>query len=216
MKKIIMLFLYLILLIYSCSLFAQDEKKSCNRFGIEEGAGYNTASSSIIGKRNLFWIQPTARIFYSFKLHDISENKKIKMPVFIGYYTFGGLRNVNFTIPEDSLSNENLLFRSIEYGVNPCVEINNLQMGLLFKAQYVFSAIDKLYYSGYKETIIINDVSKSYKNYAANAGLKIRLKIKKFSIGTEAWFGIINLYYNTSLGGKLTENNYRFLLGYEF
>ncbi|HLG39165.1 MAG TPA: hypothetical protein VI461_05825 [Chitinophagaceae bacterium] len=208
----------LYLALFSCvsQSFAQEEKKSSIGFGIEEGAGYNTMHSTLVGDRDLFWIQPTVRIFYSFKLKDISETTRLKMPVFIGYYTFGGVYNVITLIPEDSLKRENLIFRSMEIGINPCLEIKNFQVGVLFKAQFIFSAIEKLYYEGFRKTMVENDVSKSYKNYSGNGGLKLRYKIKKFSLGTEAWFGLINLYSNTSVGAKLTENNYRLLLGYEF
>lgn len=80
-------------------LFGQEDKKKIKGFGIEEGAGYNTASGSMMGYRRAFWIQPTARMYYSFALHSFSESKKIKMPIFIGYYTFGGAVRNPVAIP---------------------------------------------------------------------------------------------------------------------
>lgn len=198
-------------------LLGQEDKKKIREFGIEEGVGYNTASGSMIGNRRAFWIQPTARIYYSFALHSFSESKKIKMPIFIGYYTFGGAIRNPVSIPEDPISRAIILFRSIEGGINPCFDFNKIQIGLQLKGQYIFSVKDRTYgdpiwRNGH--SVEETDVSKGYKTFAMNAGLKLKYKIKKLSIGAEAWYGLTNLYvrYNN---GKLIENNYRILLGYE-
>lgn len=203
--------------------YGQEEKKqtgekSCG-IGIEEGVGYNTCFSSLVGPRTAFWIQPCARVYYSLQLRELSSGKKIKLPIFLGYYTFGGARTNLIYFPEDPQSKEILLFRSIEAGVNPCLDFKKLQVGLLFKGEYIFSVLDGTYgdpiwrngHSMEEDNVTKN----GYKNYGMNVGAKLKYKIKKFSVGAEAWWGVTNLYDHMD-GTKLTENNYRLMLGYEF
>ena len=199
-------------------LFGQDNEKKNKGFGIEEGAGYNIISGNMMGHRNTFWIQPTARLYYSFALHNFSESKKIKMPVFIGYYTFGGATKNISVIPEDPISKAIIIFHSVEIGINPCLDLDKIQIGFLLKGQYILSVKDRTYgdpiwRNGH--SVEEADVSNAYKKMAMNTGVKIKYKIKKMSIGAEAWFGITNLnrYYTND---RLTENNFRILLGYEF
>lgn len=221
--------------------FAQGEKKHQNKFGIEEGVGYNTLTfkytnigqpgfkSNYAEHASNFCVQLNARIFYSISIHTFSNSlhKKLMMPVFIGYYTFGGVQNVSgagtMDVPPSIISPNKIttLFRSIETGINPCFEINNIQIGLLLKAQYILSVKEKFHYDNYyKHTIEEMDASSNYKKIAMNTGIKLKYKIKKFSIAAETYFGITNLYDHSTYGddGKLrvTENNYRLLLGYEF
>lgn len=227
--KIILLFIITGLLNLSFSLFGQEEKKWYNGFGIEGGAGYHTMEQyyGYGDFSNASGVQPTQKIFYSITLHDFSENRKIKMPVFIGYYPFGGkgtytglyLFDPYHLRPTKTIT----FFRSVEAGINPCIEKNKFQFGLLLKGQYIFSAkvrmymVDGLNPPFWKET----DISKDYKTFAMNTGIKLKYKIiKGFSIAGEAWFGITNLYANSTYGSngklKIFENNYRLLLGYEF
>jgi hypothetical protein len=236
--KIILRFIITGLLISPFLLFAQENKKWYNGVGIEEGIGYNTATLEhkytipMLGTyddfehKTAFWVQPSVRIFYSIALHSFSENKKIKMPIFISYYSFGGKTKNNGSWGTPDMYQPTTiidLFRSVEVGINPCIEKNKFQFGLLLKGQYIFSATERMYMVNivnppyWKET----DVSNDYKKFAMNTGIKFKWKIiKGFSIAGEAWFGITNLqsYFNNTNENKLrvTENNYRLLLGYEF
>lgn len=248
MKRMILLFICFICL-NNVSLFGQNEKFFFNNFGIELGAGYNTLTSKYtnigqtvlkfdyVVQTNAFWIQPSARLFYSITLHNFSDSlhKKLKMPVFIGYYTFGGAEKGNgfrtMDVPSSIVSPDKIIifFRSIELGINPCFEKNKIQIGALLKGQYIFAVRNRTYHDPLDNGIMIQDgvmiqerdISNDYKKIAMNSGIKLKYKIiKGFSIAGEAWFGITNLYAHTNYGneGKLrvTENNYRLLLGYEW
>jgi len=236
-SKIIKYFILTACLVnYLCS-FAQEVKKSNNGFGIEAGAGYNTtswkytnvgeySSLNFIDYMQAFWVQPTARISYSINLYNLPDSlyKKIKMPIFIGYYTFGGAINNPISILEDPISKNIILFRSIELGINPCFEKKIFQLGFLFKGQYILSVRNRTYHDPFWNngvTLEESNISSDYKKFAMNTGIKIKCKIVKgLSIACEAWVGITNLYAHKSYGsnGKLNvkENNYRLLLGYEF
>ena len=250
MMKKAALIIFSHLIICSALLARQDTGKCSGRFGIEVGVGYNTATWKYtnLGPPGMahyddtqhkikFWVQPSARIFYSITLHNFSDSlrKKLKMPVFIGYYTFGGAEKGNgFStddVPPSIVSPEKVItfFRSIETGINPCFEKNKIQIGLLLSAQYIFSARSRAYYDPWNNGALIQDgvkmeerdISNDYKNFAMNTGIKFKYKIiKGFSIAGEAWFGITNLYAHANYGDegklKVTENNYRILLGYEF
>ena len=241
--------LFILFIIINNLLFGQEEKKCSGRFGIEEGVGYNTSTFIFtnLGPPNMhfdyteylrkFWIQPSARIYYSISLYNFADSlhEKIKMPVFIGYYTFGGAQKGNgvstMDVPPSIVSPEKIitLFRSIEIGINPCYEKKGIQVGFLLKAQYIFSVRNKTYYDPLNNGSMVQDgvmmterdISSDYKKIAMNTGIKLKCKIiKEMFISGEMWFGITNLYSPSSYGdeGKLKvfENNYRLLLGYEF
>ncbi len=214
-------------MILSYLLSGQEEIKWHKGFGIEEGIGYNTCYGFgyAPGSKNTFLIQPTGRIFYSITLRSFSDEIKFKLPVFIGYYTFGS-KTKNDISPDnfdDYQPTKTInLFHSIEAGINPCIERNNFQLGWLLKGQYIFSVRGRMYMVDglnppfWRE----EDISSNYKSFAMNTGIKLKYKlIEGVSIACEMWFGITNLYvphpYGSNGNPKATENNYRIVIGFE-
>ncbi len=248
--KQFILFFTLLFFVNGVLLFAQEGKKLYKGFGIEVGVGANVINSKTTFiqsppgsysishqgtlipipymapdvERTKLFVQPTARIYYSFRLYRFLETVKLKMPVFIGYYSFGSKTVNTIFLDDPTLSQPTTiidLFRTLEFGINPCIDFKKLQIGLLLKEQYIFSATERIDMVGGGHPSYWTEVykSKDYKNFAMSTGMKLKYSVKGFSIAAEMWFGLTNLTAHQNIGFAnvvITENNCRFLFGYEF
>ena len=212
------------------TIVSGQDHKLFNNFCIEIGPAYNTATWNInihdqsfdydtIFRRNKFWITPTLRIKYNFSILKINNNLKLKVSPFIGYNAFGGKSGRGLGGYHDYY-----LFQSIEIGIQPSLDFKNkVQISCGFKGQYIFNA-KALYYGGLNQPDSVprkwltRDVNDWIADYSINVGIGIRYKIKKLTLGAESWFGLSNIYFSEvdMKSIRITENNYRLLIGIEF
>ncbi len=237
----------IIILIYFIPFFGYgQERQNLKGFGFDIGVGYNTyiesgylnlpegsysisrlgdtvmiPSFSYTSTSDAFSFSPLIRVHYLIPIKKTKNNKKkYEIPVFLGYYSFGGAQSDYPSFQDSPKIRKTLSFHSAEFGINPSVLLDNCYIGALIKAQYIFSVKDKVTSKDYEP--FIHDVSEDYKNFAMNIGLNIKYRICKFSVGVETWFGLTNLYTETNYGPfknwvrSIHENNYRLIIGYEF
>jgi hypothetical protein len=207
-------------------IYSQNNCK-LSKWSIEAGVGYNTMITSLTYSDNYgnkskeyfvydnLWFRPSFRLLYAFTFYQNTDKHiKVMMPIFVGYYTFGSKSKMTFYFPESFILYKINLFRSIENGINPSLETDNFQLGMMLKYQYVISAKYRVYYdnSHFEEW----DERNKWKSWAMNVGFNVKWKFKHFTFGPEMWIGITNLSKNQSNILKTTENNYRFMFGYMF
>ncbi|MGZ6554614.1 MAG: hypothetical protein ACXVDV_18640 [Bacteroidia bacterium] len=206
-------------------MYGQDKPRKNYGIGIEIGVGYNNLIYKYDDKtalnidtksnRNAFSIQPSVRVYY------VIPGKNVGVSAFLGYYNFGGNSQKMSNGYKDSY-----LFRSSEFGIIPHFKVKDiLRIGIGFKGQYIFNVEHKYYgYANDPNTIprkwMTANESASFAKLSLNAGLNIKYIYKHFSVSLEGWLGISNLnaiYIDQNIGVlKVRENNYRFLIGYEF
>ncbi len=194
---------------------------------IEAGAGYNTAAwksvdhffdTTITFKRNAFSLQPAFRLSYTIPVGK-EDSARLKLTPFVGYYVFGGKSS-----PDTSGYEDVFLCNSIEAGIIPEYRVwRGLHVGVGFKGQYIFSTKMKHYgYFGQADSIPrewgTQDISDLYYSYAFNTGVQVKYRLKHLTFAAEGWFGITNLFSfkSPTIDVRVTENNYRILIGYAF
>jgi len=206
--------IFLIIIITIPAVVFGQTNKIFKGFGLEVGAGYNTATwkeddSPSAYRRNQFWLLPTMRIENIFTPRNTKNSIKLKAFSFIGYNVFGGKSKKYPNGYEDYY-----LLRSIEFGSLPTLDIRDkFQISAGIKCQYVFNGTGNYYgWLSQPDTIPRQWKTENHnwlKGPTLSFGIRMRYKIKIITCGVESWFGL------TSVGSTFLENNYRLLFGIE-
>jgi len=211
-------------MIQAPSIFGQEENNHSG-FSIVGGLSYNTlfweteqylTQEETILNRNQFWLQPNFRISYSLNLFKLKNKVGVSVAIFSGFNSFGGKSKT-----EDSGYKDYLLFKSVEFGLQPVYSFNKYEANIGIKGQYIFSAKSKAYGTLTQDENLprewsISDASDLFKDYSLSFGFGGNYKIRGIYVGIETWFGISNLGNIEDVHLQVLDNNYRFLLRFNF
>lgn len=170
---------------------------SVNNLSIEVGIGYNTlywdaitTREELNNNRNQFILLPSCKVKYSIPLVKINNTTSFGLTPFVGYNNFGGKSETNSGGYKDKV-----LLQSFQIGILPSYSFQNYTIYGGIRKQYIFSAKNQSF--GFALDPIeserewsTEDFQRFFNNSTHNIGAGINYRIKRFTLGFEAWLGI--------------------------
>jgi hypothetical protein len=177
----------------------------------------NNKGAQYLESKSKLFLQPCYRYTLHISLLKKADEPKISLSPFIGLHAFGGKGASDTNNYKDKI-----IFYACEAGFQTSFHFKNrVSFGLGMKSNFFTSVSHKYYgYVNQPDSMIrswiLMDDSKQYKVYSFNAGGNIKYYFNRFTITAEACIGLSNLNNEKGLPvtKKVTENNYRLLLGY--
>lgn len=220
MKKKLILFLFISILIYSAGAGPLSE--------VQVGLSYNrmkwyystfNPNPVIKFKRNKLYLQPCMRFSTHFILSGNDSMPKLSLTPFVGLAIFGGKGKEDTSSYKDKLA-----FYTMEAGIYSSIHIRRkVSLGAGLKMNYTPLILQRHY--GTLNQVNDNDrqwttrdFSTPFRKFSGNAGLIARYTQKRYAIALEAWFGMTQLFKEQTYFSLVNvfETNYRLMLGYKF
>lgn len=205
-------------------IYAQSSDSNSKGLFFDVGGGYNQLfwESNINGDRISF--DRTAFSFFpNFRVgYYLNMTNKIHFQPFIGHNVLGGssgLRDVVVEEQEYVLRKDRYRIRSISAGFMGMYSFSKLRIGIGTKLNYQLHIHQKFYTENHPT---LEDgwhasgtfVSPYFKRWSYDYGFRVDYPLSdKIIIGSEAWFGQVDLQKN-EFAGNANQNHFRVLFRY--
>lgn len=213
------LYLIPLLLFFSFTISGQSIKDFPKGLGIDLEIGHNELNwelDYLRTSRNEIFISINGKLFYKFRtLGDFY------LEPFVGYTRFGG------KTPEQANGyKDEVKIDAIQTGFFVLYNTNffNIDVGLGYKTKKMNSAILEQYGEFENQEAPREwqreDLKPLLDAWSHNIGFRIALTYDNFRFGIESWIGLNDLKDDLAFeeadlgGGTLTENHYRFIIGF--
>jgi hypothetical protein len=216
--------IFLILIVFSSSIFGQNISEFPKGLGLETGMGRSEmtwSDQTAWGEFSLedFSLSPEIRGFYHFQVVD-----NIYIHSFIGYQQIKGIGIEPVWIY--SLNQKYTLDR-VFVGGNFLYHFSkiNVYTGLGLKVLKINSATLESHTNdpSYPWSLEKQDLKNTFNEYSLDIGIIANFEILNFLLSLEGWFGVTNLHKIPDYGSAeiaplhltIKENHFRILLGYK-